>query len=229
MTPHAPGPTSLPPHVAEHDAVGILRWAGDTFGHDLVVTASFGDATLAHLAHRVLPGVDIVLLDTGYLFAETEWYAEHLRERFGLNLRTIHPLPDTERDVWQTDTDACCAARKVEPMQRALAGKRAWVTGLRRSDSPSRATTPVVHEDLLRGVVKVNPIATWDDETVATYGAINDLPQHPLADRGYPSIGCWPCTRPASADDPRAGRWAGSGKTECGLHLPVDVSQGTAA
>jgi phosphoadenosine phosphosulfate reductase len=196
----------------------ILRWAGTTFGDDLVVTASFGDAVLAHLANSVLPGVDIVLLDTGYLFAETEWYADDLRRRFGLNLRTVHPLPDVERDVWQTDTDACCGARKVEPLQRVLAGKRAWVTGLRRADSPSRATTPVVHDDLLRAVTKINPIARWTDEDVATYTAMHDLPAHPLTDRGYPSIGCWPCTRPATADDPRAGRWAGTGKTECGLH-----------
>jgi phosphoadenosine phosphosulfate reductase len=196
----------------------ILRWAGATFGDDLVVTASFGDAVLAHLANSVLPGVDIVLLDTGYLFAETEWYADDLRRRFGLNLRTVHPLPDVDRDVWQTDTDACCAARKVEPLQRALAGKRAWVTGLRRADSPSRANTPVVHDDLLRAITKINPIATWTDDDVATYTAMHELPPHPLTDRGYPSIGCWPCTRPATADDPRAGRWAGTGKTECGLH-----------
>jgi phosphoadenosine phosphosulfate reductase len=196
----------------------ILRWAGATFGDDLVVTASFGDAVLAHLANSVLPGVDIVLLDTGYLFAETEWYADDLRRRFGLNLRTVHPLPDVDRDVWQTDTDACCAARKVEPLQRALAGKRAWVTGLRRADSPSRANTPVVHDDLQRAITKINPIANWTDDDVATYTAMHELPPHPLTDRGYPSIGCWPCTRPATADDPRAGRWAGTGKTECGLH-----------
>ena len=197
----------------------VLRWAGEEFGDGLVVTAGFGDAVLAHLANSVLPGVDIVLLDTGYLFAETEWYADDLRRRFGLNLRTVHPLPDVERDVWQTDTEACCGARKVEPLQRVLAGKRAWVTGLRRADSPSRATTPVVHDDLLRAVTKINPIATWTDEDVATYTAMHELPAHPLTDRGYPSIGCWPCTRPATADDPRAGRWAGTGKTECGLHV----------
>jgi phosphoadenosine phosphosulfate reductase len=205
-----------------------LRWAGATFGDDLVVTASFGDAVLAHLANSVLPGVDIVLLDTGYLFAETEWYADDLRRRFGLNLRTAHPLPDTERDLWQTDTDACCAARKVEPLQRVLSGKRAWVTGVRRADSPSRARTPVVHDDLLRAVTKVNPIATWTDDDVDTYTAMYELPAHPLTDRGYPSIGCWPCTRPAGADDPRAGRWAGTGKTECGLHVssgPVLVDE----
>ena len=200
----------------------ILRWAGQTFGDDLVVTASFGDPVLAHLANSVLPGVDIVLLDTGYLFAETEWYADDLRRRFGLNLRTVHPLPDVERDVWQTDTDACCAARKVEPLQRALAGKRAWVTGVRRADSPSRASTPVVFDDLLRAVTKINPIAAWSDDDVATYTAMHELPAHPLTDRGYPSIGCWPCTRPAAADDPRAGRWAGTGKTECGLHGSAD-------
>ena len=208
----------------------ILRWAGETFGDDLVVTASFGDAVLTHLANTVLPGVDIVLLDTGYLFAETEWYADDLRRRFGLNLRTVHPLPDTERDVWQTDTDACCAARKVEPLQRVLADKRGWVTGVRRADSPSRASTPVVFDDLLRAVTKINPIAKWTDDDVATYAAMHEFPAHPLTDRGYPSIGCWPCTRPADADDPRAGRWAGTGKTECGLNVsatPVLVDERT--
>jgi phosphoadenosine phosphosulfate reductase len=200
----------------------ILRWAGDTFGDELVVTASFGDAVLVHLVSRSIPDAEVVLLDTGYLFAETEWFAEHLRDRYRLNLRTIHPRPDAERDVWQTDTDACCAVRKVEPMQRALEGKRAWVSGLRRADSPVRATTPVVHEDLLRNVMKVNPIATWTDEQVERYKAIELLPEHPLTDRGYPSIGCWPCTRPVQdGADPRSGRWAGSGKNECGLHLPV--------
>ncbi len=200
----------------------ILRWAGDTYGDELVVTASFGDAVLAHLVSRSIPDAEVALLDTGYLFAETEWFAEHLRDRYHLNLRTIHPRPDAERDVWQTDTNACCAVRKVEPMQRALQGKRAWVSGLRRADSPMRATTPVVHEDLLRNVMKVNPIATWTDEDVERYKALELLPEHPLTDRGYPSIGCWPCTRPVEdGADPRSGRWAGSDKDECGLHLPV--------
>jgi phosphoadenosine phosphosulfate reductase len=202
-------------------AQDVVRWAADTFGDGLVVTASFGDATLVHLANSVVPGIHVTLLDTGYLFAETLWYADVLRRQFDLQIDVVHPLPDVRRDGWQTDTDACCAARKVEPLQRALAGKSAWMTGLRRADSPSRATTPVVHEDPFRGVTKVNPLATWTDEDVATYQAMYDLPVHPLTERGYPSIGCWPCTRPADAADPRAGRWAGSAKTECGLHLPV--------
>lgn len=197
----------------------VLRWAHARFGDDLVVTASFGDPVLAHLAHSAVPGIEVVLLDTGYLFAETEWYADDLRRRYGINLRTVHPRPDVERDVWQHDIDACCAARKVEPLERTLAGKRAWVTGLRRSDGPSRATTPVVHDDLLRGVAKVNPIARWTDRDVTDYLVEHALPTHPLTDHNFPSIGCWPCTRPASADDPRGGRWADTEKTECGLHL----------
>jgi phosphoadenosine phosphosulfate reductase len=203
----------------------ILRWAGEEFGDGLVVTASFGDAVLVHLVSQAIPDAEIVLLDTGYLFAETEWYAEHLRQQYRLNLRTIHPLDDAVPDQWMTDTDACCQARKVEPMQRALAGKTAWVSGLRRADSPSRATTPIVHVDLLRQITKINPIATWTDEDVEHYQAMELLPEHPLASRGYPSIGCWPCTRPvAPGEDPRSGRWAGSAKSECGLHISTPVA-----
>jgi phosphoadenosine phosphosulfate reductase len=201
------------------DPIEILCWAADRFGDGLVVTASFGDATLVHLVSRAIPGADVVLLDTGYLFAETEWYAEQLRDQFGLNLRLVRPAADAVTNLWQTDTDGCCAVRKVEPLQRALAGKSAWVTGLRRADSPSRATAPIVHHDLLRDIVKINPIATWTDAQVDHYNAVELLPEHPLTARGYASIGCWPCTRPVGeGEDARAGRWAGSAKTECGLH-----------
>ena len=177
----------------------VLRWAGAEFGDGLVVTASFGDAVLVHLVSQAIPDADVVLLDTGYLFAETSWYAEQLRREYRLNLRVVTPLADAEPDQWQYDTDGCCQARKVEPLQRALAGKQAWVTGLRRADSPGRANTPVVHGDLLRGVTKVNPLATWTDDDVEHYQAMELLPDHPLADRGYASIGCWPCTRPVEA------------------------------
>jgi phosphoadenosine phosphosulfate reductase len=210
----------------------VLRWAGEEFGDGLVVTAGFSDAVLVHLVSQAIPDAEIVLLDTGYLFAETEWFADHLRRSYRLNLRTVHPRPDAEPDQWRTDVEACCHARKVEPLQRVLAGKTAWITGLRRSDSPLRATTPVVHVDTQHQVTKINPIATWDDDAVARYKALELLPEHPLADRGYPSIGCWPCTRPvADGEDPRSGRWAGSDKTECGLHLsapevPVTISIG---
>jgi len=202
----------------------ILRWAGRPYGDGLLVTASFGDTVLVHLVSRSIPGAEIVLLDTGYLFAETEWFADQLRTRYRLNLRTIHPLPTAERDQWMTDTDACCQARKVEPMRRALAGKTAWISGLRRADAPGRARTPILRRDLLQAVTKISPLATWTDDDVAGYTAAERLPGHPLADRGYPSIGCWPCTRPvAEGADPRSGRWAGSDKTECGLHVAMPV------
>lgn len=221
-TPHlpdeAPPPTETNDPIA--DAYRTLRWATNRFGERLCVTASFGDAILAHVANSAIPGVEITLLDTGYLFAETEWFADNLRERYGLNIRTLRPAADLEANVWQTDTDACCAARKVEPLNRALDGRDGWVTGLRRSDSDARRTTPVVRRDLLKGVIKINPLAAWTDSDVEEYAAAHDLPDHPLADRGYESIGCWPCTRPVSAgDDSRSGRWTDSKKTECGLHL----------
>lgn len=201
------------------DARRVMRWAAERYGAELCVTASFGDATLAHVTCSAVPGIEITLLDTGYLFAETEWFADHLRGRYDLRLRIVQPEPDLERDLWRTDTDACCGARKVEPLERALSGRRAWVTGLRRADSPARRSTPIVHDDLLRGVIKVNPLAAWSDDDVAAYAARHDLPEHPLVDRQYSSIGCWPCTRPATdPDDPRSGRWSGSAKTECGLH-----------
>lgn len=198
----------------------ILRWAGDNFGDELVVTASFGDAVLVHLVSRAIPDAEVVLLDTGYLFAETMWFADQLRRDLGLNLRVVRPRDDVEVDQWQHDTDGCCAARKVEPLQRALAGRRAWVTGLRRADSPTRADAPIVHVDPFRGVTKINPLATWSDADVAHYSAIELLPEHPLAGHGYTSIGCWPCTRPTrEGEDARAGRWSGTGRTECGLHV----------
>ena len=114
----------------------ILRWAGEEFGDGLVVTAGFSDALLVHLVSQTIPEADIVLLDTGYLFAETEWFADHLRQRYRLNLRTVHPQADDEPDQWRTDPNACCHARKVEPMQRVLADKTAWITGVRRADTP---------------------------------------------------------------------------------------------
>jgi phosphoadenosine phosphosulfate reductase len=202
------------------DARAALRWAHRTHGDAVCVTASFGDATLAHLANDTIPGIEITLLDTGYLFAETEWFADTMRDRFDLNIRIVRPAADLERDVWQTDTDACCAARKVEPLQRALQNRDVWVTGLRRDDSPSRRSAPLAHVDLLKNVVKVNPLVSWSDADVANYAAQHDLPEHPLTDRNYESIGCWPCTRPVQdGADARSGRWAESEKTECGLHL----------
>ena len=135
-----------------------------------------------------------------------------------LELQVMEPLVDPD-DRWQYDVESCCHVRKVEPLERALAGRAAWVTGVRRVEAPTRANTPVVSRDLLRDIVKINPLATWTDDDMARYIEREGLPEHPLTSKGYPSIGCWPCTQPVAAGaDPRSGRWAGLGKTECGLH-----------
>lgn len=204
-----------------HHPYEILRWAAQQFGTSIAVTASFEDAVLPHLAHRAIPGVDIVLLDTQYLFAETWWLARELERRFGVSLRVLRPADGVEPDNrWQHDVEGCCHVRKVEPLGRALAGHDAWVTGVRRVDGPTRAETPILQHDLLRGLVKINPLAAWTDDDLAAYVAEHDLPVNPLSERGYPSIGCWPCTRPvAPGEDRRAGRWSGHDKTECGLHV----------
>jgi len=130
----------------------------------------------------------------------------------------MEPLVSPD-DLWQTDPDECCAMRKVEPLARALRGKQGWMTGLRRVEAPTRRNAPIVHLDVGRGIVKVNPLASWTDADIAAYKHDHDLLEHPLTSQGYPSIGCWPCTRPvADGEDPRSGRWSGQGKMECGLH-----------
>ncbi len=197
-----------------------VEWAYGRFGDGPVFTASFEDAVLIDIVAGVNPTADIVLLDTQYLFAETLWFAEELRRRYDLAVRVVRPADDVVPDnLWQTDVEACCAVRKVEPLARALYGKAAWITGVRRVDGPTRANTPIVSWDVGRSLVKVNPLATLTDIDLATYVQIHELPNNPLSKRGYPSIGCWPCTRPvAPGEDRRAGRWSGNAKTECGLH-----------
>jgi phosphoadenosine phosphosulfate reductase len=199
-------------------ASAVIRWAHERFGDGLVLAASFQDCVLVDLAVKVAPEIDVVFLDTQYHFAETLWYVEKIRERYDLNLRVMTPLVDAD-DLWQTDTDECCAMRKVEPLARALQGKQAWMSGLRRVEAPTRANAKIVHLDVGRGIVKVNPLATWTDDDIATYKRDHRLLDHPLVAQGYPSIGCWPCTRAVQeGDDPRSGRWSATGKMECGLH-----------
>jgi phosphoadenosine phosphosulfate reductase len=196
----------------------IVRWAAETFGDGLCLTTSLTDAVLVDLVARVAPGTEVVFLDTQYHFPETLATLEVVRERYPVKLTVRRPDVPLD-DLWRTDTDACCAVRKVAQLDAALASKEAWLSGLRRDDSPDRAATPIVQRDK-RGLVKVNPIANWTDDDVALYVELYDVPINPLVARGYPSVGCWPCTQAvAEGDDKRAGRWAGSAKTECGLHL----------
>ena len=199
-------------------ASSVVRWAAERFGRGLVLASSFQDCVLIDVAVRVAPDVEVVFLDTGYHFPETLEYVEQVRRRYDLNLRIVEPEIGAEE--WACGSARCCELRKVGPLNRVLEDRQAWMTGLRRVDAATRADAPILSFDPLRGVVKVNPLATWEDRDVAGYASDHALPEHPLTPHGYLSIGCAPTTQPAvDPDDPRSGRWAGTGKTECGLHL----------
>jgi phosphoadenosine phosphosulfate reductase len=203
-----------------------LRWAADAFGDRLTVASSMGDEVLVHLVGTTVPGADVFFLDTGYHFAETLGTRDAYQAMLPLRIRTILPLltvaqQDAEHGprLHDRDPDACCAMRKVEPLNRALEGHDGWVTGMRRADAPTRNDVDLVGWDERRGMVKLNPLAAWTDEDVERYVAEHGVFLNPLRQEGYASIGCAPCTRPvADGEDARAGRWAGKDKTECGLH-----------
>ncbi len=208
-------------------ALAVLRWAGETFGEDFAITSSMADGLLAHLASTAVPGVRVVFLDTGYHFAETIGTRDWIAGVLPITLVNVQP-PATvaEQDaehgprLHERDPDLCCSLRKVQPLAQALSGLLAWGSGVRRDEAATRAGTKVVDWDAKRGMVKVNPLAAWTQDDVDAFVVANQVPVNPLAEIGYASIGCAPCTRPvAPGEDPRAGRWAGKGKTECGLHL----------
>lgn len=195
----------------------VIEWAVDTFGHHLAMSASMTDAVLIDLATRVEPAIEVIFIDTGYHFPETLATVEEVRRRYGLNLRMM-TVARQEEELWEADPENCCSAVKVGQLDRALASKDAWMSGLRREEAATRESAPIVSRDL-RGLVKINPIATWSDRDVEDYIADHDIIVNPLTRQGYPSIGCLPCTTPvAPGEDPRAGRWRNAAKTECGLH-----------
>ncbi|MEU6106779.1 phosphoadenylyl-sulfate reductase [Streptomyces albidoflavus] len=212
--------------LEEAPALEIVRWAADTFGERFCVTSSMEDAVVAHLASRVRPGVDVVFLDTGYHFPETIGTRDAVEAVLDVNVLTLTPRQSVaEQDaeygpkLHDRDPDLCCALRKVKPLEEGLSGYAAWATGLRRDESPTRANTPVVGWDARRHKVKVSPIARWTQDDVDAYVARYGVLTNPLLTDGYASVGCAPCTRRVAAgEDARAGRWAGTGKTECGLH-----------
>ena len=204
----------------------IIEWAAATFGERFAITSSMGDAVLAHVAQKVVPGIDVVFLDTGYHFAETVGTRDAVEATMDVTLLSITPKQtvaeqDAEhgKDLYRTDPDLCCALRKVAPLADALASYDAWATGLRRAETHNRVIAPVIGWDAKKGKVKVSPLARWSNEQVDTYIEDNGVLVNPLVYDGYPSIGCAPCTRRvAPGDDPRSGRWAGTSKTECGIH-----------
>ncbi len=196
----------------------IVAWALDRFGSRLAMAASFQDAVLIDIAVSVDPTIEVVFLDTGSHFPETLDYVETIRSRYDLNLTVTQPVAGAEE--WPCGSAQCCEFRKVQPLKQALAGKDAWMTGVKRVDAPTRTAAPIVAYDENWGMVKVNPLATWTEQDVAGYAADHNLPEHPLVAKGYLSIGCAPTTRPvAIGENPRAGRWSDSDKVECGLHV----------
>ncbi|MQA24799.1 MAG: phosphoadenylyl-sulfate reductase [Micromonosporaceae bacterium] len=212
--------------LEESSAEQIVEWALGMFGERFCVTSSFADAVLVHVVSRVAPGIDVVFLDTGLHFNETLRIRDVVAATMPVNVRSIRPgrtvgQQDGEHGprLFSRDPDMCCYLRKVEPLERGLEPYDAWAAGLRRDESPSRADTPVVGFDGGRRKVKVAPLARWTQAEVDAYIARHDVPVNELVKRGYPSVGCWPCTRRVpEGEDPRAGRWAMFEKTECGIH-----------
>jgi phosphoadenosine phosphosulfate reductase len=216
----------------------ILRAAIAEYGDKLALVSSFGteSAVLLHLAAQIDPNIHVLFLDTGHLFGQTLDYRKSLAATLGLtNVHDHRPAftdlatNDPKADLYKTSTDACCEVRKVLPLARALEGFDAWITGRKRFHGGDRLRLPVVEE--ADGKIKFNPLANWAKADLEAYVKEHDLPAHPLQAFGYPSVGCWPCTQPAAEGETnvRAGRWAGSDKTECGIHAskphsaPIEV------
>jgi len=208
-------------------AAEILYWAAKTFGSKLALTSSFQTQSLPllHLVSKICPNVPVFFLDTGFHFKETIEFRNQLKRELGINIVTLLPLCGHEDfienhgELHQTNQNMCCYMNKVEPLQRALAGYDAWISGVRRDQTEARKNTPVIAMQN-NGLYKVCPMVRWTQDDVTHYIKRFGLPEHPLSTQGYRSIGCAPCTKPTLVgQDPRVGRWVGSEKTECGLHF----------
>ncbi len=195
----------------------ILKWTFSRFADDVAMACSFEDLALLHMVTQVAPSTEIIFLDTLGHFSKTLSFVAGIEKDWSLNLTRTTPGPDA--DAFACGTDRCCELRKVEPLKRAVQGKAAWITSVKRVDAPSRASMKTLMWDDKFGIVKVNPFAKWTDDDVAYYISSNKLPEHPLWAEGYASIGCEKMTaKPLVAGDRRSGRWVGADKEECGLH-----------
>ncbi len=209
-----------------------IVWAAARFGPRVALASSFGleDVALIDMMHRTAPGMRVFYLDTDLMFPETYRTRDRIRERYGIEPLAYRSMLDVAAQaaeegerLWEREPGRCCRLRKVEPLRRALAGMDAWVTGLRRDQSPTRAGIRVVEWDEVNALVKVNPLARWSLDAVWAYVRAHDVPFNPMHEHGFLSIGCWPCTRAVRpGEDPRAGRWPGQARTECGLHVAAD-------
>jgi phosphoadenosine phosphosulfate reductase len=213
--------------LAGAPAQDVIRWASETFGERICITSSMTDAVIIHLAAQIRPGIDVIFLDTGYHFAETIGTRDAVSAVYPVNVISVVPEQTVaEQDaemgprLYSRNPDLCCYLRKVVPLEQALDGYDAWITGVRREETDARSDTRVVQWDPRREMVKVNPIVDWTEDQVNTYIADNGVLVNPLVYDGYPSIGCATCTvRVEPGATARSGRWAGTGKTECGIHL----------
>jgi phosphoadenosine phosphosulfate reductase len=222
--------------LADASPEAILRWAVDTFHPRLTMATAFGaeGCCLIHMLAEIEPGVRIFNLDTGYQFPETLALRQRIRERYGIDVELVQPEMTVEEyeaehggPLYRIRPDQCCHDRKMVPLRRAVVGYDAWVSAIRRDQTTDRAAAGVVQWDAKFNLVKVNPLLSWTRKDVWSFVLKNDVPYNPLHDRGYPSIGCWPCTRPVGeGEDERAGRWAGTAKKECGLHV-IEVQGGS--
>ncbi|MDP1632945.1 MAG: phosphoadenylyl-sulfate reductase [Caulobacter sp.] len=219
--------SGLAADLRDADPRSVIEAALEAFGPKLALVSSFGaeSAVLLHLAAQVSRDIPVLFLDTGMLFGQTLDYRKQLAAGLGLtDVRDLRPsfadiaVHDPKADLWKTDTDGCCEIRKVVPLDKALEGFEAWMTGRKRFHGGDRLRLSVVEEAPRH--VKFNPLANWSKADLDAYVIANDLPAHPLVAQGYPSVGCWPCTKAVEAGgDVRAGRWAGQDKTECGIHV----------
>ena len=212
--------------LAGAGAEELLAWTDQHFGGHYVVASNMQDAVLVDLAAKIRPGVEVLFLDTGYHFAETVGTRDAVESVYDItvvNVTPEHPVAEQDRllgkDLFAREPNECCRLRKVLPLRRALSNYAAWVTGIRRAESPTRADAPLITFDEAFKLVKVNPLAAWTDEDMQAYIDAHGVLVNPLVEEGYPSIGCAPCTaKPVEGADPRSGRWKGQVKTECGLH-----------
>lgn len=207
----------------------IIAWAIDKFGEGLILACSFGGISgmaLLDMSVRIRPEIDVFYLDTDFLFPQTLKTRDEAVEKYGIQPTAYKsrftPAQQADRfgdKLWLSDPDKCCSLRKVEPNQRALEGRTAWITGLRRDQSSTRREVAPISWDAKFNAYKINPLAYWDERQVWRYINENDVPYNPLHDEGFPSVGCTHCTRAVGEnEDMRAGRWSGIGKVECGLH-----------
>lgn len=217
----------------EAPAEEVIGWVTQHFStQEIAVACSMQDAVLPALVADQLPGVDVLFLETGYHFAETIGARHEVAHTLDVNIVDVMPeLTVAEqdeaygKDLFARDPAACCRMRKMEPLGRSLKGYQLWFTGVRRDEAPTRLNTPLVTFDEMHGLVKVNPVATWSFNDLIDYSHKHRIPVNMLLENGYPSIGCKPCTRAvAPGEDPRAGRWSGSGKIECGIHTTEATS-----